>query len=79
MEAKEICKPFFSQKVLKRATTLTWFEKFCLFFIKSTVTIDKVEMIKTVWKSFRGKVYIIDQSIMPPEGFNCRHTWNPKH
>lgn len=76
MEAKERCKPFDGMwTVLRTATKLTWFEKFCLFFIKPVIQVDEVERIRTVYKTFRGKLYIIDQSFLAPQQFNCRHQW----
>lgn len=78
MEASESHKPFFSQEVLKRATKLTWFEKVALKFIKPTYVKDDFECTVTVFKTFRGKLYLINQYSIPPQGFNCRCTIQPK-
>lgn len=37
--------------------------KLCLLFIKKKYTTDRIEKITTVYKIFRGKLYILDQYI----------------
>ena len=69
---KTICKPLFNNFYLKKATKTTLFEKFALCFITKKTHKDNIENVVTITKNFNGKIYIIDQYLIPPSGFNCR-------
>lgn len=67
---------FFSKRMLKKATKISFFEKFCLWFIKPKYIVNKIEGNTLVFKDFRGKRYILNHFYNPPSGgFNCRCTF----
>lgn len=63
----------FDKKALRKATEISWFQKFCLFFIKPIVQVDEVERTRLVYKIFRGKIYILSEEYLTVYGWNCRH------
>lgn len=63
----------FDKKTLRKATEISWFQKFCLFFIEPIVQVDEVERTKLVYKIFRGKIYILSEEYLTVSGWNCRH------
>lgn len=63
----------FDPVVLEKATYMTWFERFCLFFIRQRYWPFPNGTVMTV-KVFRGKTYILDHSTRPPQHHQCRCT-----
>jgi hypothetical protein len=74
---KELTGSFYYRFSLKKATKITLFEKFCLWFIQPQYTHDDPWGTILVWKKFRGKTYILNHFIAPPKHYNCRHELNP--
>jgi glycine cleavage system regulatory protein len=73
---RKFCEPlFFNKKQLEKATKINLIEKVCLFFIKKTIHIDRIENITTISKTFRKKLYILEQFYNLPTGYNCRHVF----
>lgn len=72
-------KEWISSFDLTKATHITPFEKFCLWFINRKYQVDEQEGSTLVYKIFRGKVYILDEWINPPKGYNCRCVVIPKN
>lgn len=64
--------PFFSISDLKKATTTSLFERFCLWFIDEQNTVNEEEGHTMIYKMFKGKMYIIHHWINPPRYYNCR-------
>lgn len=80
---RDFCKPilggnFFKSFDLKKATNITIFERFCLMFVKEKYSYDEIDNTTLVYKTFKGKMYILNHFINPPKTFNCRHKFNYK-
>ena len=66
--------PIFNKACFNKATKITMFEKFCLWFINPKYQVDEIENNTLKYKIFRGKMYVLNYWINPPKHWNCRHS-----
>lgn len=63
---------------VKNTVFISFFEWFCLLFIKSKrIKVFAAGDGVVIYKVFRNKLYVINHFMTPPEGWRCRHriTW----
>ena len=68
----------FTYADLKKATTIKWFEKIALWFIQKQYQVEEIEGHTLVYKTWRGKIYVLNHWINPPKHWNCRCSVLPK-
>jgi hypothetical protein len=57
---------------------ITPMQRFLLFFKKKQYSYDKITRKAISYKTLNSKVYILEEWIAPPDGYNCRH-WFKLH
>ena len=72
-DVRLFCKTHGLYKInLRKATKTTFIERILLFFVKAKFSKDFETTLK--YKVLRGRIFILDEWINPPKGYNCRHT-----
>lgn len=67
---------YIDEKDFRAKTKITFAEKVALIFIEKQVRYDPIENSTLVYKIYKGKVYVLDFFVNPPNHANCRSILN---